>query len=340
MTSNSERTKEAIRHLESLKPYDGWSVDKYINSEGKELVMLQRRNVPLSSTGFQAIAYDEKDTKCVVGIVSSIGETGKTSFYRGVVLVEKDGTVSRKQSDVRVSLPNVISASTKKDQEKKLNDAKEEARANREKAREAIRKNEQEKTRAPSAASSANDANLTDLFSNIDFDGILGHLSSLMNRVSSGDSTALGQLGMLFIAVVTIMRIISAFGFLIKTLLFPLMILYAMQSAPSTDTFDAKKELKRVLRGHHLPEGHEAKPSNDWFSKTVARVTATVATEAMTALGMEVSFYPIVGICTFASINVPSIETKFFWIGMFGSWKYLVKKGKGEASTPTASQQR
>ena len=68
-----------------------------------------------------------------------------------------------------------------------------------------------------------------------------------------------------------------------------------MQNCPANDTFDAKKELKRVLRGQHLPEGHQDKPAGDWLSRTVARVTASVAAEAATALGYEVSYF--VSVC-------------------------------------------
>jgi hypothetical protein len=45
------------------------------------------------------------------------------------------------------------------------------------------------------------------------------------------------------------------------------------------------------ISSHHLPDGHQDKPANDWLSRTVARVTASVTVEAATALGYEVSFY-------------------------------------------------
>ena len=40
---------------------------------------------------------------------------------------------------------------------------------------------------------------------------------------------------------------------------------------------------------HHLPENHPDKPKDDWLSSTIARVTASVATELATSLGYELS---------------------------------------------------
>ena len=222
MTTESNRTDHAIRHLKSLKPYDGWSADNYINSQGNELVMLRRRNVSLSKTGYTAIAYDENDSKCVVGITSLIGETGNTIFYRAVVLVEKDGVVAREQRAVRVSLPKKIVGNTK---EQSLNDAKEQNRRNIEKARE----------------SSSNDGrnNAAGGFS----------AENILGKLSDEDTSDMAKLGLIFICVVTVLRIISSFRFMFNAIVLPLLALYAMQNCPTNESFDAKKELKRVLRG-------------------------------------------------------------------------------------------
>lgn len=298
MTTESNRTDHAIRHLKCLKPYDGWSADKYINSQGNELVMLRRRNVSLSKTGYTAIAYDENDSKCVVGITSLIGETGNTIFYRAVVLVEKDGVVAREQRAVRVSLKKVV-GNTK---EQSLNDAKEQNRRNIEKAR--ISSSNDERNNAAGGFSAEN----------------------ILGKLSDEDTSDMAKLSLIFICVVTVLRIISSFKFMINAIVLPLLVLYAMQNCPTNESFDAKKELKRVLRGHHLPQGHQDKPADDWLSRTVARVTASVAAEAATALGYEVSFFSIAGICTVATVDVPISNKEFYWVGAFGSWRYIMQK--------------
>ena len=225
MTTESNRTDHAIRHLKCLKPYDGWSADKYMNSQGNELVMLRRRNVSLSKTGYTAIAYDDNDSKCVVGVTSLIGETGNTIFYRAVVLVEKDGVVAREQRAVRVSLPKKVVGNTK---EQSLNDAKEQNRRNIEKAKESSSRNSNDGRNNAGGGFSA---------------------ENILGKLSDEDTSDMAKLGLIFICVVTVLRIISSFRFMFNAIVLPLLVLYAMQNCPSNESFDAKKELKRVLRG-------------------------------------------------------------------------------------------
>jgi len=233
MTTESKRTDQAIRHLKTIKPYDGWSADTYLNSQGKQLVMLRRRNVPLSSTGYTAIAYDENDSKCVIGIKSYIGETGKTAFCRGVVLVEKDGSVARDQRDIRVSLKNSENTNTK---EQELKNVREQNRKDLERAREATRRREGGTGGAAAAATGS-----AFIAENI--------MATLSDSLTNENTSETAKLGLIFICVVSLLKIVASFRFAFKAIVLPLGIMYAMQNCPSNDTFDAKKELKRVLRG-------------------------------------------------------------------------------------------
>ena len=240
---DAKRTDHALRHLKGIKPYDGWSADKYINSNGKELVMLRRRNAPLTKSGYLAIAYDEKDSQCVVGLTTEIGKTETMSFYRAVVLVEKDGTVSRDQKGTRVSLPNDLSGSKfgkGKDSnamKEELNAAREQNRKDRDNAREAMRRRQQ-----GTGAGAAGSANTP---------GAPFSAENLMGNIDMSDeqTAELAKLGLMFIGVVTILRIISSSTFFFKAVVLPIGILYGMMTCPANDTFDPKKELKRVLRG-------------------------------------------------------------------------------------------
>lgn len=225
MTTESDRTEEAIRHLKSIKPYDGWSSDKYMNSEGKELVMLRRRNVPLSKAGFTALAYDENSSKCVVGISSLTGVTEHTTFCQAVVLVEKDGTVTRDQRAVRVALLDKVGGNSK---EKTLNDIKAQNRQNREKAKESLQRRVENGDGKPTGGLAA---------------------ENILGKLSDEDTSDIAKLGLIFICVVTLLRIIASFRFLFNMILLPFVVLFAMQNCPSNETFDTKKELKRVLRG-------------------------------------------------------------------------------------------
>lgn len=98
-----------------------------------------------------------------------------------------------------------------------------------------------------------------------------------------------------------------------------------MHTCPGEESFDVKKELKRVLRGDKLPDGHPDKPK-DWLSRSIARVAASVGTELVTSLGYEVSLDNFVGACTVACVRVPSADMDFYWIGLFGKWRFIMQR--------------
>ena len=231
---SSKSNERALRHLKTIKPYDGWSLDFYTNSAGNESVMLRRRNVPLYKKGFEAIAYDERDTKCVVGITSLIGDTEKHLHCRGVVLVDKDGAVARDQKEVRIALKKggggLESDDDRHSEERKRKELDEARKARKRNLEHARRQNN----------SSGGSSNSTT--------GNTGN-TSVLPDLSDEQTSQLAKLGLIFIGVVTILRIFASIFFTGYVLLLPLVILYAMSTCPSDDSFDAKKELKRVLRG-------------------------------------------------------------------------------------------
>ena len=106
-------------------------------------------------------------------------------------------------------------------------------------------------------------------------------------------------------------------------LVFPLVYLYCVLHCPSPESFDAKKELKRVLRGHHLPENHPDKPQG-FLSETLARVNASLTTELATGLGYEVTMIPVAMAGHVACVRVPSVQQDFYWVGVANKWFYVI----------------
>jgi hypothetical protein len=117
------------------------------------------------------------------------------------------------------------------------------------------------------------------------------------------------------------LRVLMSAFFYLYILAFPAVFLYAVQTMPSLESFDAKKELKRVMRGDYLPDDDVNKPKG-WLNKTIARATASVTTELATGLGYEVSIMPIIGVAQLATVTVPSVNRSFYWVGAFGKWRY------------------
>jgi hypothetical protein len=105
-------------------------------------------------------------------------------------------------------------------------------------------------------------------------------------------------------------------------LLLPLIYLYAVSTRPSPESLDIKKELKRVLRGHHLPDNHPDKPSG-WWRETVARISASVTTEIATGLGYEVQWLDCAQAAHLVTVRVPAAERDFYWLGIFHKWYYV-----------------
>jgi hypothetical protein len=117
------------------------------------------------------------------------------------------------------------------------------------------------------------------------------------------------------------LRVFMSAFFYLYILAFPAVFLYAVQTIPSLESFDAKKELKRVMRGDYLPDDDVNKPKG-WLNKTLARAKASVATELATGLGYEISIMPIIGVAQLATVKVPSVNRSFYWVGAFGKWNY------------------
>jgi hypothetical protein len=125
------------------------------------------------------------------------------------------------------------------------------------------------------------------------------------------------------IVISVFMRILNSSLVILYLLGGPLTFLYAVSTCP-TD-FDAKKELKRVLRGHHLPEDHPEKPKG-FFEDLAARVAASVTTELATLPGYELAMTPIAGAMVLVDMKVPTAQTRHYWVGAFGKWYYVYSK--------------
>ena len=62
------------------------------------------------------------------------------------------------------------------------------------------------------------------------------------------------------VGIAVAVKVVVSAIFSLYILALPVAFMYALQTCPAEASFDAKKELKRVMRGHHLPEDHPDKP--------------------------------------------------------------------------------
>jgi hypothetical protein len=122
------------------------------------------------------------------------------------------------------------------------------------------------------------------------------------------------------VAAVVILKILAST--IVIVAIFPLLFAYGISTCPPASTFDAKQQLKRVLRGHHLPESHPQKPKG-FFEETVARVAATVTAELATLPGYSVEMTPLAGAAIWTSVQVPTANLQCYWLGANHQWYYI-----------------
>ena len=194
------RTQAALQYLQRLKPLDGYAVECYRESNGKQLVRLKRRNIPLRDSGFLDIvvvrcAVGRYEGGCVVGIQDM---SSKFDVGRGVVLVDKNGSIcSDDDSPVTVQMANVLSTS----------------------------------------ASSLDSATRC-------YSSLLKYQPSM-----TANNELLLQYGLMALGALVLLKLIFAIMNVLALVLLPFAYFYALHSCPSNDTFDGKRELKRVMRG-------------------------------------------------------------------------------------------
>jgi len=246
----------ALRHLRTVKPSDGWSVEK---SENSRLVRLRRRNVPLTNSFFSDIHFDSK-SGCVVGILSC----NSSGSCQSQILVNKTGRPTG--SEIRL-----------------------------------LKTQTYRKAPCPKAPPR----------------------SETEDVVNDEQNRRMLVYGLYAFGVLIILRSVRVlFSSLLSVIALPLIYLFLCNNCPTIDSFDAKKELKRIMRGHHLPEGHPNKPKG-WFNETVARVQASLAAEVTTSLGYDVEMQNIGGALIVAMVRVPASESTHYWVGALNSWWFI-----------------
>lgn len=105
------------------------------------------------------------------------------------------------------------------------------------------------------------------------------------NPLSNIDNENILQYGIMGLLALVVLKILVNALSSLAFLLLPLLYFYASANLPSIESFDAKKELKRVMRGAHLPENQQPK---GWVEQKLNRLAASISTELATSLGYEV----------------------------------------------------
>lgn len=104
--------------------------------------------------------------------------------------------------------------------------------------------------------------------------------------------------------------------------LLPLAFAYGVQTCPPASSFDAKHQLRSVLRGDSLPPDHPNKPKGGMLEQLWADAKATITSELATLPGYEVTITSLAGAAMLATVKMPTADLECCWLGCNHRWYY------------------
>eukprot|EP00536_Pseudo-nitzschia_multiseries_P017471 jgi/Psemu1/51032/gm1.51032_g len=114
--------------------------------------------------------------------------------------------------------------------------------------------------------------------------------------------------------------------------LLPLVYIYGIQTCPPASSFDAKQQLRAVLRGDALPPDHPDKPKGGMLAQFLADAKATITSELATLPGYEVTITSIAGAALVATVTMPTTDLECCWVGCNHRWYYWGSRRLSEAN--------
>ncbi|KAL9188015.1 hypothetical protein ACHAXT_006393 [Thalassiosira profunda] len=143
----------------------------------------------------------------------------------------------------------------------------------------------------------------------------------------------LATIGVTLLGTFVAARCLAVVSRLATVLAAPAAGLYLFSTCPTNDSFDGKRELKRVLRGDKLPEDHPDKPKG-FIEKAMAKAAASLEAEAAVFAGCKVEILDLYGFIKVASIQHPITKTAYFWLGAVNKWRYVMAKDIPQGDRP------
>jgi hypothetical protein len=108
----------------------------------------------------------------------------------------------------------------------------------------------------------------------------------------------------------------------------PVLYIYGINTCPPSSSFDAKQQLRIVMRGDTLPENHPDKPkaNSNPFESFFATAKAAIASELATLPGYSIDIASLMGAALFATVTMPTADLECYWLGCNHHWYYWGSK--------------
>ncbi|KAG7359947.1 hypothetical protein IV203_035045 [Nitzschia inconspicua] len=139
------------------------------------------------------------------------------------------------------------------------------------------------------------------------------------------------------IGALAVLKILSQSLLYLSIAASPFLYAYLKGTCPSTNTFDAKEELKPVLEGRFLPPQQQATKSS--WEKMLNSARASVTAEYSALMGdFRTEFTPIFGVAVLAKVTCQ--QQTYYWIGARNEWKFLYTNGIYVSPTTMSTNRR
>lgn len=152
--------------------------------------------------------------------------------------------------------------------------------------------------------------------------------------INETDTKEMLKWTMIIVGVFTTLQALSRAFLTVVVVIFPGLYSYLFYTCPKEETFDVRKELKRVLRGHHLSEDHPDKPKG-YLESAMARAVASVTVESTILTGYKLEMTSYRGAFILAKLHLPSKEMEVYWIGIAHQWRHVYTRTLGESTKKT-----
>lgn len=150
--------------------------------------------------------------------------------------------------------------------------------------------------------------------------------------INNASNEEMAKWTLMIIGIFTLFRAIASTFFTALLLVLPVLYMYLWHTCPSKESFDSRKELKRVLRGHHLPDDHPDKPKG-YLESMMARAAASVTAESAVLIGSKLELTSYKGAFILAQMELPAQKMTVYWLGIAGQWRYIYTSQEGEHSS-------
>jgi hypothetical protein len=288
-------SQKAIDYLLQIKPKDGWNVEIV---KPERTLRLLRRNVPVVDNSFLDIHYSP-ESKLVVGIMTEDGATCQ-------VLIDSEGRPSTKIQIVSVQNYCYIEKSTTNIS--------------------TTRTSQQQQQQRPATASATPATVATTTGASLLTD-IATAIADALPEFSNIKKQQLEEYIKIILVVlisIIVLKIIAS-SMILMILILPLGYVHGVSTCPPPESFDAKQQLKRVLRGYHLPDSHPEKPKGV-LEEWTARIKASITTELVTLPGYTIEMLPLPSVqpaCIWIAVEIPTSNLNCYWIGWNHRWYYI-----------------